>query len=88
MHLQYVIYFHKHRFGHLACFSSDVEMFLEVLTPDKKAELLGKLKESSASISAVPVKVLGQSITLFKIQELIGNMSKLTVVGESLDCCV
>ncbi|KAM5583076.1 N-terminal acetyltransferase B complex auxiliary subunit NAA25 [Rosa sericea] len=67
-------------FGHLACFTSDVEMFLEVLTPDKKAELLGKLKESSASISAVPAKVLGQSITLFKIQELIGNMSKLTVV--------
>ncbi|XP_062015074.1 N-terminal acetyltransferase B complex auxiliary subunit NAA25 isoform X1 [Rosa rugosa] len=67
-------------FGHLACFTSDVEMFLEVLTPDKKAELLGKLRESSASISAVPAKVLGQSITLFKIQELIGNISKLTVV--------
>ncbi|XP_048420479.1 N-terminal acetyltransferase B complex auxiliary subunit NAA25 isoform X1 [Pyrus x bretschneideri] len=67
------------RFGHLACFTSDVEMFLEVLTPDKKAELLGKLKESSDSISAVPTKVLGRSITFFKIQELIGNTFKLPV---------
>ncbi|XP_008232050.1 PREDICTED: phagocyte signaling-impaired protein [Prunus mume] len=67
------------RFGHLACFTSDVEMFLEVLTPDKKAELLGKLKESSGSLSTEPTKVLGQSITLFKIQELIGNMFKLPV---------
>ncbi|RXI04113.1 hypothetical protein DVH24_038387 [Malus domestica] len=67
------------RFGHLACFTYDVEMFLEVLTPDKKAELLGKLKESSDSISTVPTKVLGQSITLFKFQELIGNTFKLPV---------
>ncbi|XP_068311883.1 N-terminal acetyltransferase B complex auxiliary subunit NAA25-like [Pyrus communis] len=67
------------RCGHLACFTYDVEMFLEVLTPDKKAQLLGKLKESSHSISAVPTKVLGQSITLFKFQELIGNTFKLPV---------
>lgn len=69
----------------MACFTSDVEMFLEVLTPDKKAELLGKLKESSSSLSTEPTKVLGQSITLFKIQELIGNMFKLPVGGVSLD---
>lgn len=87
-HFCNLIYYKKYRFGHLACFTSDIEMFLEVLTPDKKAELLEKFKESSVSISAVPAKVLGQSITLFKIQELIGNMSKLPVVGEPLDSCV
>lgn len=69
----------------MACFTSDVEMFLEVLTPDKKAEFLGKLKESSGSLSTEPTKVLGQSITLFKIQELIGNMFKLPVGGVPLD---
>ncbi|KAJ7959894.1 Phagocyte signaling-impaired protein [Quillaja saponaria] len=66
-----------YRFGHLACFTSDVEILVEALTPDKKTELLEKLKKCSDSLSSVPTKALGQSITLFKVQELMGNMFKL-----------
>jgi hypothetical protein len=74
----------KRRFGHLACFTSDVEVFVEVLTPDKKNEFLEKLMKSSESPSAVPAKVLGQSITLLKVQQLISKMYKLPESGRSL----
>ncbi|KAG6680953.1 hypothetical protein I3842_13G068200 [Carya illinoinensis] len=66
------------RFGHLACFTSDVEVFLEVLTTDKKTEFLEKLKKGSESLSTVPTKVLGQSITILKVQEVVGKMYKLS----------
>ncbi|KAK1587124.1 hypothetical protein Q3G72_009766 [Acer saccharum] len=68
------------RFGHLACFTSDVEKFLLVLSPDKKTKFLEKLMGNSSSLSTEPIKALGQSISLLKIQELIGNMYKLPVV--------
>lgn len=74
----------EHRFGHLACFTSDVEKFLLVLSPDKKTKFLEKLMGNSSSLSTEPIKALGQSITLLKIQELIGNMYRLPVVGASL----
>lgn len=74
----------KHRFGHLACFTSDVEVFLEVLTTDKKTEFLEKLKKGSESLSTVPTKVLGQSITILKVQEVVGKMYKLSKSGRSL----
>ncbi|KAL3649170.1 N-alpha-acetyltransferase 25, NatB auxiliary subunit [Castilleja foliolosa] len=62
------------RFGHLACFTSDIEMFLQALDNDRKGEFLKKLvKEYDTSISA-PVRALGQSITVFKIQNLIGDV--------------
>ncbi|KAG4974664.1 hypothetical protein JHK87_031485 [Glycine soja] len=64
------------RFGHLACFTSDVEMFVEVLTTDKKIELLEKLMKTSVSLSAPPTKTLGLSISFFKIKHLLlGDMS-------------
>ncbi|KHN22789.1 N-terminal acetyltransferase B complex auxiliary subunit NAA25-like [Glycine soja] len=63
-------------FGHLACFTSDVEMFVEVLTTDKKIELLEKLMKTSVSLSATPTKTLGLSISFFKIKHLLlGDMS-------------
>ncbi|KAA8549466.1 hypothetical protein F0562_001150 [Nyssa sinensis] len=65
------------RFGHLACFTSDIEVFLQVLTHDKKAQFLEKLIKSRESLTMVPIKVLGQSITVFKIQELVGNLFTL-----------
>ncbi|KAK9279563.1 hypothetical protein L1049_013242 [Liquidambar formosana] len=69
------------RFGHLACFTSDVEVFFQVLTPGKKMELVEKIMKrcDSDSHSTVPTKVLGQSITLFKVQEEIGNVFKVPV---------
>ncbi|KAG4198804.1 hypothetical protein ERO13_A05G109100v2 [Gossypium hirsutum] len=67
------------RFGHLACFTSDVEAFLQVLPPEKKMEFLDKLMKNSNSLSVVPTRALGQSITLLKTQELIGNMFNLSV---------
>lgn len=71
-------YFFK--FGHLACFTSDVELFLQVLCPDKKMEFLEKLMKSTHPLTTIPTKVLGLSITVFKIQQLIGNIDKLPVV--------
>ena len=76
--------FWKNRFGHLACFASDIEGFLRVLPFGKKEEFLEKLIKSCDSLSAVPTKLLGQSISLFKIEELIGNMFKIPVVGAAL----
>ncbi|KAK2982752.1 hypothetical protein RJ640_025168, partial [Escallonia rubra] len=62
------------RFGHLACFTSDVDMFLEVLTTEKKAEFFKKLVKSCESLTSVPTKLLGQSISLFKVRELVGDL--------------
>ncbi|CAK9164142.1 unnamed protein product [Ilex paraguariensis] len=65
------------RFGHLACFTSDVEVFLEILTRDKQNDFLEKLVINWESLTTVPTKVLGQFITLFKIREVVGNMFTL-----------
>ncbi|KAF1881581.1 hypothetical protein Lal_00021436 [Lupinus albus] len=75
------------RFGHLACFTPDVEMFVEVFTPDKKTELLGKLMKSSEALSTPPIKTLGLSISLFKIQQLLlGGMFKSSIGDLELSC--
>ncbi|KDP45753.1 hypothetical protein JCGZ_17360 [Jatropha curcas] len=68
------------KFGHLACFTSDVEVFLQVLTTDRKMEFLEKLMKSFNYVATIPSKVLGQSINVFKIQQLIGNICKHPVV--------
>ncbi|CAN8253181.1 unnamed protein product [Cochlearia groenlandica] len=60
------------KFGHLACYASDVEAFLQVLTPNKKAEFVGMLVKSSDSVSTPATKVLGQTTTILKVQELTG----------------
>ncbi|XP_065881185.1 N-terminal acetyltransferase B complex auxiliary subunit NAA25 [Euphorbia lathyris] len=67
-------YFYK--FGHLACFASDVEVFLEVLTPDKRMEFVDKLMKTSNSFGPITIKVLGSSITIFRLKQLMGNISK------------
>ncbi|OVA02810.1 Multicopper oxidase [Macleaya cordata] len=69
------------RFGHLGCFTSDVEMFLQVLTNNEELELIGKLIRINASQSNVPVKALEGLITISKIQEWFGNMFKLPLDG-------
>ncbi|GAB2286070.1 N-alpha-acetyltransferase 25, NatB auxiliary subunit [Dionaea muscipula] len=68
------------RFGHLACFCSDVEAFLEVLNNEEKMELLEKLMKCSKSLSIGPIKCLGLSMTLQKMQDIIGKNYKLTVI--------
>ncbi|CAI9301000.1 unnamed protein product [Lactuca saligna] len=65
------------RFGHLACFSADVAVFLQVLPGDKKNQLLEKLAKGIASSATSSKNVLGQHITLFKIRELIGDLFPL-----------
>ncbi|KAK6145231.1 hypothetical protein DH2020_022051 [Rehmannia glutinosa] len=67
------------RFGHLACFTSDVEMFLEVLDNNKKSEFLKKLVKEYEASRSVSTKALGQSITVFKVQNLIGDVFALPV---------
>ncbi|KAF7119591.1 hypothetical protein RHSIM_Rhsim13G0064100 [Rhododendron simsii] len=66
------------RFGYLACFASDVEVFLEVLPCDKATLLLKKLMETIEPPATMPTKALGQSLTLLKIQESVGNFFTLS----------
>lgn len=75
------LFFSEHRFGHLACFTSDVEVFLQVLDNDKKAKFLEYLMKVCESSTTMPTKALGQSITVFKIQNVMGNMFNLSVEG-------
>ncbi|KAI4368924.1 hypothetical protein MLD38_017425 [Melastoma candidum] len=72
-----VLYFS--RFGHLACFTSDVELFLQVLSPDERLKLLDKVLKISDSDSLGPVKKLGRSITVFKFQEMTRNAGQIPV---------
>ncbi|XP_047312876.1 N-terminal acetyltransferase B complex auxiliary subunit NAA25-like isoform X2 [Impatiens glandulifera] len=65
------------RFGHLASCTSDVEPFVQMLSPGKKAEFVKTLTENMEPIVAVPKEVLGRSITVFKIQELVGSFFNL-----------
>ncbi|KAF8102516.1 hypothetical protein N665_0198s0216 [Sinapis alba] len=65
------------KFGHLACYASDVEAFLQVLPPHKKAEFVGMLVENSDSVSASATIVLGHTTTILKVQELTGNIFEL-----------
>ncbi|XP_010520190.1 PREDICTED: phagocyte signaling-impaired protein isoform X2 [Tarenaya hassleriana] len=67
------------KFGHLACFASDIEGFLQVLSPDRKAEFVEMLTKNADSFSESPTKVLGQLTSIFKVQELTGNIFKLPV---------
>nr|XP_043635828.1 N-terminal acetyltransferase B complex auxiliary subunit NAA25 isoform X2 [Erigeron canadensis] len=71
-----IIYFS--RFGHLASFTADVEVFLQVLPGDMKKQLLENLVKIIAS-STPSRSVPGQHITFFKIRELIGDTSSLHV---------
>ncbi|XP_071917307.1 N-terminal acetyltransferase B complex auxiliary subunit NAA25 isoform X3 [Coffea arabica] len=66
------------RFGHLACFTSDVEAFLLFLDDPNKSEVLEKLKGCELTSSS-QTKALGQAITIFKVENLIGNMFSLPV---------
>lgn len=67
-----------HRFGHLSCSSSDVEIYLHMLSNDEITELLDTISRSFDA-SSVSVKALGLTITTFKVQELLGTfLSKST----------
>ena len=65
----------------MACFSSDVEVFLQVLPSDKKTDFLENLLKGAESLTTVPTKMLGQSITLFKVRELVGDLFTLPSDG-------
>lgn len=65
----------------MACSTSDVEMFLDVLSPGKKIDFVDKLKKAYECVPTVPTKVLGQSITFLKVQELMGNPFELPITG-------
>lgn len=73
--------FSGYRFGHLACFTSDVEVFLQALDSNKKSEFLKNLVKEHEATTIAPTKALGQSITKFKVQNLIGNVFALPVDG-------
>ena len=60
-------------------------MFVEVLAPDKKTELLENLKKITPSASIITTKALGQSMTLLRLQVLCGNMFHRSDSGVSFD---
>ncbi|KAF0910438.1 hypothetical protein E2562_002903 [Oryza meyeriana var. granulata] len=60
-----------HRFGHLSCAASDVEIYLHMLSSDEITELLDTISRSFDA-SSFSVKGLGLAITIFKVQELLG----------------
>lgn len=62
-----------HRFGHLSCSASDVEIYLHMLSSNEISELLDAISESFDA-SSVSVNTLGLTITLFKVQELLGTL--------------
>ncbi|VAH05796.1 unnamed protein product [Triticum turgidum subsp. durum] len=73
-----------HRFGHLSCSSSDVEIYLHMLSGDEITELLDTISRSFDA-SSVSVKALGLTITTFKVQELLGTLlSKSTTIFSAL----
>ncbi|KAB8099000.1 hypothetical protein EE612_028800 [Oryza sativa] len=61
-----------HRFGHLSCAASDVEIYLHMLSSDETTELLDTISRSFDA-SSLSVKGLGLAITTFKVQELLGT---------------
>ncbi|KAG9132857.1 hypothetical protein Leryth_014790 [Lithospermum erythrorhizon] len=67
------------KFGHLVSFTSDIEIYLQVLNDGKKNELLQKLMEGCEAATNLPKIALGQSITLFKVQNLISDMFNLPI---------
>ncbi|KAG2619988.1 hypothetical protein PVAP13_3NG154600 [Panicum virgatum] len=62
-----------HRFGHLSCSASDVEIYLHMLSGNDMSELLDEIS-GSFDASSVSVNTLGWTITLFKIQEILGTL--------------
>ncbi|KAF5744470.1 phagocyte signaling-impaired protein [Tripterygium wilfordii] len=69
-------------FGHLACFTSDVEALLQVLVPNKRMEFNEQLVKDNSSLPVDLTKMLGQSITLFKVQDVMGNIYTRLPVSE------
>ncbi|XP_020581791.1 N-terminal acetyltransferase B complex auxiliary subunit NAA25 [Phalaenopsis equestris] len=67
------------RFGHLACFASDLDSLSLTLTHNEKTELLGRFVEISESSAHAPLKRMGQAITIFKLKELFGFMTMVPV---------
>ncbi|XP_057487729.1 N-terminal acetyltransferase B complex auxiliary subunit NAA25-like isoform X1 [Actinidia eriantha] len=65
------------RFGHLTCFASDVEGFLHVLVHDKRTLFVEKLMDTFESPATMATKALGKSLSIFKIQEIVGNFFTL-----------
>ncbi|WVZ98055.1 hypothetical protein U9M48_043538 [Paspalum notatum var. saurae] len=62
-----------HRFGHLSCSASDVEIYLHMLSSNEISELLDEIS-GSFDASSISVNTLGLTITLFKVQELLGTL--------------
>nr|XP_010911121.2 N-terminal acetyltransferase B complex auxiliary subunit NAA25-like [Elaeis guineensis] len=54
-------------------------MFICILTETEKAKLLEKFVDILETPSTSPIKILGQAITVFKIQELFGVMFTLPI---------
>ncbi|KAL9267974.1 N-terminal acetyltransferase B complex auxiliary subunit NAA25-like protein [Drosera capensis] len=67
------------RFGHLSCFCSDVEAYLELLNHEEKNNLVEKLKQNSKSQPLESVKSLGRLMNLHKMLDMIGMNYGLTM---------
>ncbi|KAL9266110.1 N-terminal acetyltransferase B complex auxiliary subunit NAA25-like protein [Drosera capensis] len=72
------------RYGHLSCFCSDVEAYLELLNHEEKNNLVEKLKQNSKSQPLESVKSLGRLMNLQKMLDMIGKNYGLTMTGVHL----
>jgi len=75
-----------HRFGHLSCSASDVEIYLHMLSGNEMSELLDEIS-GSFDASLVSVNTLGLTITLFKVQELLGTLFTKPNTGLQVYLC-
>ncbi|XP_051153025.1 N-terminal acetyltransferase B complex auxiliary subunit NAA25-like isoform X2 [Andrographis paniculata] len=68
------------RFGHFGCLMSEITMLVEVLDHDRKSLLLKKLLECCDASNNLPIKALGQSISILKLRDMIDdNMQTLSI---------
>ena len=74
------------RFGHLSCSASDVEIYLHMLSGNEMSELLDEIS-GSFDASLVSVNTLGLTITLFKVQELLGTLFTKPNTGLQVYLC-
>ena len=68
----------------MSCFTSDIEIFVDVLSYVEKEELLEMFMKASGLSSLTPFQALGQTVTVFRIKELFSSTFRQPVGGKLL----
>ena len=70
----------------MSCSASDVEIYLHMLSGNEMSELLDEIS-GSFDASSVSVNTLGWTVTLFKIQEILGTLFTKPTTGVQVYLC-